>query len=63
MTRRRYSDPMDPVAQPVITREELEARWAAARQAPPEEIAAAEQWARQVIDSLREDGDEACPAA
>lgn len=54
---------MDQAAKPVITREDLLARWAAADQAPPEEIAAAQQRARDLIDSLREDSDRTKHAA
>ena len=53
---------MDQAAKPVITRDELEARWAAARQAPPEEIRKADEWVDAVFADL-DDEHRARPAA
>lgn len=53
---------MDKAAKPAVTRDELLARWAAAEQAPAEEIRKADEWVDTVFAGL-DDEHKARPAA
>ena len=54
--------PGGPDTTPLITRDELLARWASADQAPLEERQRAKEWARRLIETLRDEVDPPRPA-